>query len=325
MADKRVFLALLLAAALRAFAQEPPVVSRISWEPVDFVSRYEVSVEVRVQTGSWLEITRKVSEEEPFVDCPFFAGDYRFRISVFDLLGNPGSSTDWNYFEVRSPVSKPAPPPAARDAISQTAPAPAPPQTVPMIRPEPVPQAPGFIAPEEAEKTWCRLEGLVTPLVTLPFGAFNEIYATSPIQPLGGSLRFTVLPLQTGFGTFGVDGMVSWNYLANDILHSSRFTNIAGLQVSALWQIRPFNRRTALNVRAGFAMDYIHSRFEFNDGRISHTLESWNPSVNAGAALLVFLNKSLFVDMGMDFVQIFSADVPSLSYLRPSLGLGWWF
>ena len=306
-----------------------PIVSRISWQPVDFVSRYEISVEIRTQPGVWLEIIRKSSEEEPFVDCPFFAGDYRFRISVYDLLGNPGSSTDWNYFEVRNlepppPEVKPEPAPAPVEETKKEVP-PEAVSAVPVVQPQYIQPGLGIIPPQEDEKTIFRLEALSMPLVILPFSEFNEIYATSPIQLLGISLRFTALPLRTGAGIFGLDFTTSWNYLANDILHSSRYTNILNLQLSAVWQIRPFSQKTALDFRIGGGLNYIHSRFDFNDGRISENLDSWNASLNAGLSLVFFLNKSLFLDAGMDYFQIFTTDSAILPYLRPVLGLGWWF
>ncbi|MDR2476402.1 MAG: autotransporter outer membrane beta-barrel domain-containing protein [Treponema sp.] len=331
MADKRLLCGILFAAASLAAAQEHgPIVSRISWQPVDFVSRYEISVEIRTQPGVWLEIIRKSSGEEPFVDCPFFPGDYRFQISVFDLFGNPASSTSWNYFEVRNlepppPIEeKPEPAPALVEETKTETP-PETVSTVPVVQPQYVPPGFGIIPPQEDEKTIFRLEALAMPLVTLPFSEFNEIYATSPIQPLGTSLRFTALPWRTGVGIFGLDFMTSWNYLANDVLYRSRYTNILNLQLSAVWQTRPFSRNTALDFRIGGGLNYIHSRFDFNDGRISENLDSWNASLNAGLSLVFFITKSLFLDVGIDYFQIFTADSDILAYLRPVLGLGWWF
>jgi hypothetical protein len=170
-----------------------------------------------------------------------------------------------------------------------------------------------------------RLEVLAAPVIILPFSDFNEIYSTSTVQPLGAALRFSALPLVTKAGTFGIDILPSWNYLANDILHTSRYTHIFSGHLSFVWQIRPFNRNTALDFRVGGGMTYISSRFVFNDGMDTDELDAWNPSVIGGVSFVMFLNKSLFLDMGIDYYHIFTRDNMFLNYLRPMIGLGWWF
>jgi hypothetical protein len=63
----------------------------------------------------------------------------------------------------------------------------------------------GAPPPEESEKSVFRLEILGAPFIILPFSDFNEIYTSSPVQPVGLALRFSVLPLKTKIGVFGLD------------------------------------------------------------------------------------------------------------------------
>jgi hypothetical protein len=292
-----------------------PMVRRLTWQPVEYVSRYEVFVEILASTNEnsseWLEIIRKTSGTETYVDCLLFTGKYRIRVLSYDLVGNPGSSTEWVYFEVK------APPPA--ESPEETV------KTETVVHSPPPPQAQGREGPEESEKSIFRLEALAAPLIILPFSDFNEIYSTSTVQPLGAALRFSVLPLVTGAGTFGIEILPAWNYLANDILHTSRYTHILGGHVSFVWQIRPFSRNTALDFRIGGGMTYISSRFVFNDGLDTDELDAWNPSLIGGISFVVFLNKSLFLDLGIDYYHIFTRDNMALNYLRPMIGIGCWF
>jgi hypothetical protein len=302
----------IFAMAALLHAQEPgPIVHRLSWQPVDYASSYEVVVEVLAGTDRWLEVIRKTTETETFVDCPLFIGNYRFRVSAYDLLGKPGSTAEWVYFEVRLPET---PAKASPEQSTQR------PSTE--SSPWTAVEKPG---PEEENKTIYRLELLLAPIIILPFSDFNEIYSTDPIQPLGAAIRFSVLPFVTKNGTFGFDILPAWNFLANDILHTSRYTHIVSGHVSVVWQIRPFNRNTALDFRAGFGLSHITSRFDFNDGDSIENLTVWNPSAIVNVSFLKFLGDSLVLDIGIEYYHIFARDSMTINYLRPSVGLGWWF
>ena len=297
------FTILVLLLSIPAVGQENgPVVQRLSWLPVDYALKYEVVVEIHTRVNTWMEIFRRNVENETFVDCPLFIGSYRFRVGVYDLLGNPGPSTDWVYFERRS-------------SQENTVPV----EAVPAELPENIVRA-----PDESEKTIFRLEILYQPLIVLPFSDFNEIYATSPIQPLGFALRFSVMPYSTPAGVFGLELSPSWNFLANDILVTSRYTHIINTHISLLWQIRPFSRNSALNFRLGGGFVYISSHFGFNQQVSVVNVKAWNPSVAVGVSFISFLNKQLFLNAGLDYFHIFAGDNLSINYLRPVLSLGWW-
>jgi hypothetical protein len=318
-------------------AQESgPLVHRLRWQPVEYASLYEVTVEIRGAANEWIEITRKTTKTETFIDCPLFTGNYRFRVGAYDLLGKPGSTSEWIYFEVRPPqkaspggktdtetAGTSAAGTSAGTAEGETPPRPA--AEGPTETTGPAYYEGHVPPPEESEKSIFRLGILGAPFITLPFSDFNEIYTSSPIQPVGLALRFSVLPLKTKIGVFGLELLPSWNYMANDILHKSRYAHIFGGNGAILWQIRPFGRSSALNFRLGGGLTYVDSRFVFNDGLDTDKKATWNPSVIAGFSFLHFLNKSMFFDIGLDYYHIFAQDNPTLNYLRPTVGFGWWF
>lgn len=289
------------------------MVHRLTWQPVDYASRYEVVIEVFTDTNKWIEVIHKTTETETFIDSPLFIGSYRFRVSAYDLLGKLGSTAEWVYFEVRLSENSPpgyGPPGEVPERRSNTE-----------SSPWTAVQQP---SPEEEDKTIYRLEALAAPIIILPFTDFNEIYSTAPIQPLGLAIRFSVLPFVFKYGTFGFDFLPSWNFLANDILHNSRYTHVVSAHVSAVWQIRPFSRNTALDFRVGLGLSYISSRFDFNDGINVENLAAVNPSILVNVSFLKFLGDSLFLDIGIEYYQIFALDM-TVNYLRPMVGLGWWF
>ena len=306
--SKVLFMALLLlVSAAGAFGQEAgPPIHRLSWQPVEYVSGYEVIVELQTQTNIWIELTRRINVHDTWIDLPLFLGSYRFRVTAYDLLGNPGASSEWIYFEVIS-RDTPEESPSDPDQTNQT-----------IVYQE------RAAAPEEEEKTIYRLEIVFQPIIILPFSDFNEIYATSPVQPLGFALRFSVMPLITEYGVFGLEFSPSWNYLANDILITSRYTHIINTHLSVIWQIRPFNRSSAINTRLGIGLTYLKSRFDFDEGRNVHNLGAWNSSITIGVSYIYFLDKQFFINAGMDYFHIFARDNRTTNYLRPFISLGWW-
>ena len=300
--------AVLFLLAAPVFAQDlRPVVHRLSWQEVEYVSKYEVVVEVLTKTDAWMEVTRRTSEKETFVDCPLSIGSYRFRVAVYDLLGNPASSTEWILFEIRASEEKEEP---EKILIEK--------ETVIQVAAEKKP------APEEAEKSVFRLELVFQPLIILPFSDFNEIYATSPVQPLGFALRLAVMPFVTRAGVIGFELSPSWNYMANDILITSRYTHILNGQFSLIWQIRPFSRNSAFTFRLGGGVALIRSRFDFDEGREVTNLGAWNPTASAGLSFISFINKYIYLSGGLDYFNVFSRDNMTMNYLRPSFSLGWW-
>jgi hypothetical protein len=335
------FAVLLFAAVQGLTAQETgPVFRRLTWQPVEYVSGYEVTVEILTASNEWAEQFRKTSVTETFVDCPLFIGKYRFRVSAFDLLGRPGSVTDWVYFELRArePAKAPEPPPAP-EPVKAVEPAPVPepvkapepaPEPEPVKAPEPVktPEPapaplPAPPLPQEDERPWITVELFYAPCVTLPFSDFNEIYATEPFQAVGFTGNFSVYPFKAFALGLGLSPF--WNFLSTEIHLKSRYTHVAGSHLFLVWQIQPAKKPVYINIRAGAGFTYFSSRFDFNEGLDITEQNAWNPSLNVGLSLQSRLSGPLFFDAGLEYFHIFSEDNLMLNYLRPRIGIGWRF
>jgi hypothetical protein len=334
---------LLFAAAQALAAQEnAPVLRRLSWRPVEYASGYEVVVEILTASNEWVEQFRKTGGTETFVDCPLFIGKYRFRVSALDLLGRPGSSTGLVYFELRArePAPEAGPPEsdaaAPRDAASdkgggasvpgeeaerpESAAASPPESAAAETRESAAPPAASL--PQEDEKSPFVLELFYTPLITLSFSDFNEIYTTDPFQPVGFALRFTAHPFAGSAWGLGLTPF--WNFLATELYLKSRYTHITGVHLFAAWR-QPVKRDMYINIRAGGGLTYISSRFDFNEGLDITTQAAWNPSASIGISFQGRLSGSLFLDAGIEYFHVFSQDNVTLNYLRPMIGIGWRF
>ena len=74
-------------------------IQRLIWEEAVYALRYVVIVEQPEQDGSYSEVFR-ASIEENFIDVSLNAGQYRFRVEVYDLVDEFAFSTEWEYFEI---------------------------------------------------------------------------------------------------------------------------------------------------------------------------------------------------------------------------------
>ncbi|MDR2662555.1 MAG: hypothetical protein LBC31_06110 [Treponema sp.] len=322
-----VILALFLFALRGITAQEAgPVFHRLSWQPVDYASGYEVVVEILAVSNEWVEQFRRTVETGTFVDCPLFVGKYRFRVSALDLLGRPGPATEWVYFELRTrempetAETAKAPEAAETPEVPETAKTPAAPAAPAAGSADQSP--PAFaVVPEEGGLSRFTLGLFYAPIITLPFSDFNEIYSTAPFQGVGFAAYAGVYPFTNDALGLGVSAF--WNFLTTEIHTKSRYTHIAGGHLFAAWRIRP-GKGIAVNIRAGGGVSYISSRFDFNGGLDMTDQAAWNPSLSAGVSLQGRLSGSLFLEAGIEYFHIFSKDNLMLNYLRPMIGIGWW-
>ena len=75
--------------------EKPRFVQRLMWEKADYVLRYVAVVERLEPNGRYVEIERINVFEANFVEVSLNAGQYRYRIDVYDLLDNFAFSTEW--------------------------------------------------------------------------------------------------------------------------------------------------------------------------------------------------------------------------------------
>ena len=73
---------------------------RLKWGEGKFAVSYQVILErKRENLDAYTEVMRK-NVSEPFLDISVPAGDYRYRVMSFNVLGLMDSQSDWEYFKV---------------------------------------------------------------------------------------------------------------------------------------------------------------------------------------------------------------------------------
>jgi hypothetical protein len=73
-------------------------VQHLEWESTEYASRYEVVLEQR-KINTYTQVMRRIVEV-PFLDISVPAGEYRYKISSFNVLGRLDAESDWVYFSV---------------------------------------------------------------------------------------------------------------------------------------------------------------------------------------------------------------------------------
>ena len=79
--------------------EEARFIQRLIWEESMYALRYLVIVQ-RLEDDGYYREAERASVYENFIDVSLYAGSYRFRVEVFDLVDEFAFSTDWQYFEI---------------------------------------------------------------------------------------------------------------------------------------------------------------------------------------------------------------------------------
>ena len=80
---------------------------RLTWEEARYAVRYQVILErKRETTGVYTEVLRRnMDADDTFIDISVPAGEYRFMVYSFNILGLLDSQSDWEYFTVLQALS----------------------------------------------------------------------------------------------------------------------------------------------------------------------------------------------------------------------------
>jgi len=123
------------------FGQESGLKHRITWTKDEYALRYEVVIE-KETNGSYAVVTRE-STEETFILVSLPPGNYRLRVTPYDIRNIPGDPTPWRNLTVAAPP-EPAEPQIANNDVP---PAPTPPPSNNLT------EAPNNNPPESTEDT----------------------------------------------------------------------------------------------------------------------------------------------------------------------------
>lgn len=165
-----------------------------------------------------------------------------------------------------------------------------------------------------------------SPVLTLPVGYVNNTIFKPNIFPAGTHIRFGLIPFKGRSNAFGFELTPGWNYLAVEEGINKVHTHIISGHLNVFFQHWLPNRIMAFNFRVGGGSFLIYDyHFESAGNLVFESISTWIPSVGGGVSFQWFIRKPFFVELGAEFLYMFSVDNPPPAYIRPALGLGWQF
>jgi hypothetical protein len=163
--------------------------------------------------------------------------------------------------------------------------------------------------------------GFSLPVYGYLFGEFFD----DPIYPLGARLRISYVPFKWTWGYLGFELNPWWTYLSTGEDSIKANAHLWGIQVNGLYKKLLPNRIMSVNFRAGVGTAFLSGlRFDYG-GIQSDPLSSWSLSLDAGASFQWYVRKPLYLELGTDYVHIFSRDSPPPGFLSTFLEVGWRF
>ncbi len=76
------------------------LIQRLSWENIEDILAYDVNLEQKDKTGKWQNIDKKRVKEN-YLDVSLPPGNYRYKVTVINLLEQPDVQSEYRYFDIR--------------------------------------------------------------------------------------------------------------------------------------------------------------------------------------------------------------------------------
>jgi len=298
---------------------EQRYVQKIEWIGGNYTLKYEVVIEQN-DGGIYKAYIREFTEE-PGLQISLPLGIYRYRVTPYDYLEQPGKASDWVNIEI-----KPAPIVSVEVRKAEDGSYVLHPyeneQIVPGVNEIIInrKEDPVTIGDNEIKKPLdVYVSAVWTPLIPL-YGRLQEIFGNE-FYAAGATVRFGVLFNKPRWFSPGIELSTSWYGLNNaqDGDQIDMQTGAIGVNIIAQKKL-PYGM--AVTLRAGFAVAFQIGEINIED--YSYATGGLIPQINVEASFLWFAYKQLYLEIGVGFTHLFGKDDNS-GCLRPRLGVGWEF
>lgn len=158
------------------------------------------------------------------------------------------------------------------------------------------------------------------PLVPLS-GVLNE-FLDQFFYPAGAAVKLSWLPFNTFGLKWGFEAETSWAYLAGSQSFYTMDGHMINIPACLVIQKRLWNERLWFSVRGGGGFTVIRNFIVRYNSEEGIPINTWAPLVTGGVAVTVHIVRGVFLDIGVDIVNVLSSDDFKTSYLRPMIGLG---
>jgi hypothetical protein len=153
-------------------------------------------------------------------------------------------------------------------------------------------------------------------------GYLKDLYKGG-IQPLGFSMEIDFLPLKRDWGSLGLGAFASWNYLRTAETDPWASAHLFDFRLDLVYQ-HTLSPHLALGLRLGGGQALVLALSYRLNGVRQDPLSTWIPSLGGGGGLKWLFHPHGFAELGLDYVNLFSADGPQ-GFLFPHTGIGWKF
>ncbi|MBR1714883.1 MAG: hypothetical protein IJ717_08085 [Treponema sp.] len=162
---------------------------------------------------------------------------------------------------------------------------------------------------------------------TCPVVMHDDTFPTylNKSSPVSAQARATVVPIKRRWGYLGFAVRGVYSSLYKDGGGYTIDGNLAMAHALFAYQIPMFRRRVIAEIHGGAGFTYFNNIvFHFAHGIDSEPLNTISPSFDAGAAVQLYINKRLYVEVGADYILTLNKDMTMGSF-QPSMGVGWQF
>jgi len=269
----------------RKYVTEQRFIQRLVWVGDEYAFRYEVIIE-RNEGEGYREFKREFTASSALViSLPL--GNYRYCVTPYDYLDQPGEASDWITLEVF------APPAAAGETTDQSASA-------------------GSERPFDV-----MVSAAWAPSLPL-HGGMQQIFGQK-LYPVGAMLRFGLLYNKLSWFNPGLELSASW-YALNKTEDSNEIaTQAEATSFNIVAQKWLSNRKMAVTFRAGGGVSFQVG--EVNAEYYANSMGNSTPYINLEASFLWLALQQLYLEAGLNYTHFFVQDNSS-AYLRPWIGVG---
>jgi hypothetical protein len=135
------------------------------------------------------------------------------------------------------------------------------------------------------------------------------------IHPLGAAAKISFVPLKRVWGNMGIELSGSFAYLRNEEELYTAQAFLLNTHLGFLFQKYIYKRAIAFNVSLGAGLStLLNFYFTYPIGDPTETKTNLIPSVIGGLSLTI---RPIYISVGLDFIQTFSADRPMPGFIHP--------
>jgi len=268
----------------RRYVTEQRFIQRLVWIGDEYAFRYEVVIE-RNEGEGYREYKREsTASSELVVSLPL--GNYRYHVTPYDYLDQPGETSDWVTLDVLAPP------------------------VIPVETPEPPASGSGKPIDIMLSAAW-------TPLIPL-YGGMQEIFGHE-FYPAGAMLRFDFLYTQLNSFNPGLELSISWYMLDKAEGNEAIKIQTGATDINIVAQKWLPNRQMAVTIRAGGGFAFQIG--EINIEQYLYSMGSLIPHINLEASFLWLALKQFYLEAGLNYTYFLAKDNSS-AYMRPWVGIG---